>query len=312
MRIPPYAIRLVEELSSSIDDAPEAVDIVQLAQPDLRTVHNRLEDLIGRVAKLANVEHARPEVETQKVRTTMSVPGGLRANAFHASGAMSVTSPLAPFDALFETDPGDDELVALSQRTAEELGLQKLVPDEDSLSFERLWRIKAAGGDEAGTTTEPVLCRVIGAFRHHVRELPVYGRASCTVELAAGGQLASASVSLRRFAGDEGGKTVARAKVRTPEAAAHEVAARVVATFGGRQDMNSSRLVAEWFRFGYLSFGRRRTQALLAPFYVASVAIDHEYEASAHVIAVPASEDQYIPLPPGRRASAPRRHAVAA
>jgi hypothetical protein len=132
------------------------------------------------------------------------------------------------------------------------------------------------------------------------------------VELAAAGQLASASVSLRRFAGDEGGKTIGRAKVRTPEAAAHDVAARLGNAFGGRQDANSSHPVAEWFRFGYLSLSRRRTQALLAPFYIASVAIEHENEASAHVIAVPGGDEQFMRVPPGRRASAPRRHVVTA
>lgn len=306
-----HATRLAEELSSMIEGAPEAVEVVQLAQPHMGAIHTRLDDLVRRVGKVVRIEHEPPKVETEKVRTVMSLPGRLHATAFHASGAMSVTVPLAPFEGLFESDPGDDELAARSQRTAEELGLQELVAADDSLTFERLWRIKAAGGDPDGTIADPVLCRAIGAFRHHVRGLPVYGRASCTVELAAEGQLASATVSLRRFAGDEGGKTVAKAKVRTPEAAAQDVAARVVAAFGEKDDTDDTRLIAEWFRFGYLSFSRRRTQSLLAPFYIASVAIDHEYESSAHVIAVPATTEQFIPLPTGRRAAAPKRHAAA-
>jgi hypothetical protein len=310
MPTPEYASRLAEELSSMIDGAPEAVDVVQLAQPEIRAVHSRLENLLRRTAEVARVEHEPPKVDTQRVRTVMSIPNRLHATAFHASGAMSVTLPLTPFDALFATDPGDDELVSRSQRTAEELGIHELVPSDDSLTFERLWRIKAAGGDQAGKITEPILCRAIGAFRHHVRELPVYGRASCTVELAAEGQLASATVSLRRIAGDDGGKTVAKAKVRTPEAAAHDVAARVVTAFGERNEVDGTRLSAEWFRFGYLSYGRRRSQALLAPFYIASVAIEHEYESTAHVIAVSASTEQFIPLPTGRRTSAPRRQAA--
>jgi hypothetical protein len=306
-----HATRLAEELSSLIDGAPDDVEVVQLAQPHMGAIHTRLEDLVTRIAKVARVEHEPPKVETERVRTVMSVPGRLHATAFHASGAMSVTLALAPFEALFDSDPGDDELVARSQRAAEELGLEELVAADDSLTFERLWRIKAAGGERDSTIAEPVLCRAIGAFRHHVRGLPVYGRASCTVELAAEGQLASATISLRRFAGDEGGKTVTKAKVRTPEAAAQDVAARIVAAFGEKDDMDGTRLIAEWFRFGYLSFSRRRTQSLLAPFYIASVAIDHEYESSAHVIAVPATTEQFIRLPTGRRASAPKRHAAA-
>lgn len=306
-----HATRLAKELSSLIEGAPETVEVVQLAPPHMGAIHSRLEDILRRVARVARVEHEPPKVETRHVRTVMSIPGRVHATAFHASGAMSVTVALAPFEALFESDPGDEELIQRSLKAAEKLGLEELVAVDDSLKFERLWRIKAAAGDQGGTIVEPVLCRAIGAFRHHVRGLPVYGRASCTVELAAEGQLASATVSLRRFADDEGGKTVAEAKVRTPEAAAHDVAARVVAAFGEKDGMDDTRLIAEWFRFGYLSFSRRRTQSLLAPFYIASVAINHEYESSAHIVAVPATTEQFIRVPTGRRASAPKRHAAA-
>jgi hypothetical protein len=303
----PYAESLAEELSSMLDRVPDAVDLVQLAQPDVGTVQRRLGDLIGRVAEVAGLELERPQVETREVRTVMGVPGQLRATGFHASGAMSVKLEVAPFDDLFEADPGDDELSALCQRAVEGLGLQKLVPDDDSLYFERVWRIKAAGGDDAGQVTEPVLCRAIGALRHSVRELPVYGRASATVELAAGGRLTSVSLAVRRFADDDRGETVAKAAVRSPQAAAQEVAARIVRAFGNLEELKSTRLVPEWFRFGYLSLGRRRAQRLLAPFYIASIAVEGEYEASAHVIAVAGSEDQYMPVPPGRRSSAPSR-----
>jgi len=312
MPTPQYAANLAEQLSSMIDGAPKAVDVVQLAQPDVGTVQKRLKELIGRVAEVAGLEQERPTVETQRVRTVMSLPGQLRATGFHASGAMSVALALAPFDDLFESDPGDDELVALSQRVAEGLGLQKLVPGDESLTFERLWRVKAAGGNQKGTMTEPVLCRAIGAYRHYVRELPVYGRASVTVELAAKGRPASASVSVRRFAGDEGGKTIAKAAVRKPADAARDVAAHLVEAFGGQEELKSTGLIAEWFRFGYLSLSRRHTQGLLAPFYIASIAVEREYEASAHVIAVSGSEEQFMRIPPGRRTSAPKRPAMAA
>jgi hypothetical protein len=312
MATPAYAATLAEELRSKIDGVPDAVDVVQLDPPAVATVQRRLAELIRGVEEVTGLEPARPEVETQKIQTRMQLPGRLRATGFHASGALLVKLALGPFDDVFATDPGDDELVALTRRAAERLGLQSLVPDDETLTFERLWRIRAAGGDQTGTMTEPVLCRAVGAFRHFVRELPVYGRASTTVEVAADGRLSSASVSLRRFAGDEGGKTVAHATVRSPDAAAHDVAARLVKSFGGLEDLKSTRLVPEWFRFGYLSLSRRHAQRLLAPFYIASVVVEREYEASAHVIAVPASDEQFIRPPSGRRATAASRPMIAA
>ena len=298
-----YADALAEQLGSMVDRVPDAVDVVQIAQPDVGTVQRRLTGLVDAVTAAAGLEPGRPEISTRPTRTSLRVPGRLRGTGFHASSAMSVVLDLAPFDDIFEADPGGDELTAMTMAAADRLGLAKLLPDGDSLAFERLWRIRAAGGDPDGRVTEPVLCRAVGAFRHYTRELPVYGRASATVELAAGGKLASVSLSTRRFADDDGGKTVATAKVRRPDAAARDAAAHLVRAFGGAEELRSTRLVPEWFRFGYLSLGRRRAQGLLAPFYVASVAVDREYEASAHVIAVAGSEEQYVRLPSGQRSA---------
>jgi hypothetical protein len=235
----------------------------------------------------------------------------LRATGFHASGAVAVVRDLAPFDGTFERDPGDGDLVARIRSAVQRLALDRLVPADDALEFERLWRIRAAGGDRLGTVTDPVLCRAVGSFRHIVRGLPVYGRASATVEQAADGRLSSLSVSTRRFAGDGGGRTMTTVAVRSPRVAANDVVAQIVDAFGDIEELTSTRLVAEWFRFGYLSLGRRRRQGLLAPFYIASVAVERKSEASAHVIAVPATDEEFVRLPAGRPAAALGRSTVA-
>ena len=303
----PHAASLTEQLGSMVETVPDVVDVVQLTQPDVGTIQTRLRELVGRVADVAGLESARLSVETQSVQTVMRQPGQLTAVGFHDSGAMSVTLDVAPFDAIFDEDPGDDELTALSRRASEQLGLSKLVPPDDTLAFERLWRINAAASDRSGRTTEPVLCRAVGAFRHSVLELPVYGRASGTVQVAAGGQLISTSISTRRFAGDESGRIVAQAKTRAAGDAARDVVDQLGRSFGELRDASSMRIVPEWFRFGYLSLGRRRSQGLLAPFYIASIAIEHELEKSAHVIAVHGSTEQFVPLPAGRRSTAQAR-----
>ena len=69
---------------------------------------------------------------------------------------------------------------------------------------------------------------------------------------------------------------------------------------------------AESFELGYLSVGRRRRQTALAPFYVATVSFDHgtEKEATAHVLAVPASKGSPVRLPAARRPAAMKRPAA--
>lgn len=302
--MPTYANTLTEQLISLAGKVPDAVDVVQLAQPDVGTVQQRLTALTSTVAELTGLDAKKAEKVTGKDRTLLQLPGQLRATGFHASGALSVQLALGPFEDLFKDDPGDRELTAMLTQAADRLGLGDLLPADDTLGFERLWRIKAAGGDRSGMLSAPLLCRAVGAFRHATHGIPVYGRASATVELANGGRLASLSVSARRFAEDGGGKAIATPEVRRPEAAAKDVAARVVKSLGGLEDLKTTRVVPEWFRFGYLSLGRRRSQSLLAPFYLASISLkDTEAEASAHLIAVPGTEERFVALPTGQRSS---------
>jgi hypothetical protein len=82
---------------------------------------------------------------------------------------------------------------------------------------------------------------------------------------------------------------------------------RLVALFRGKSEPTGFEIAPEWFRFGYLSLGRRRAQSILAPFYLASLSLRHEEESTAHVIAVAGSQDQYLRLPLGQASSGLRR-----
>jgi hypothetical protein len=266
----PYADDLAEELAAMAGEVPATADVLGLATPDPASVRRRLEDLVMAVAGGGVTE--RLEVVGHQDRTTVWLPGRLRAVGYHASGSMTVHLDLPPSEDVFTDDPGDVELTGMLRAAGERVGLPSLVPDGDELLFERLWRIKASGDPRA----EQDLCRALGAFRHYARGLPVYGRASATVELGA----------------DGGGLTVASPEVRTPIEAARDVAVRMADSFAGADE---TWLTPQWFRFGYLSLGRRRTQTLLTPFYIASIGVRSETEVSAHVAAVPGCDGQFAP-----------------
>ena len=305
----PYADDLVDELVSMAGNIPDTVDVLQLPPPDVGRVRQRLQDLSATIAGIHGLGGGRPEVTAHADRTTVTLPGGLRAAGYHASGSMTVALDPPPGADTFTggprgtgapVDPGDEVLADLLGQAGERLGLPSLVPDGDRLPVERLWRVQAAG-EPAGSY------RALGAFRHFARDLPVYGRASATIELGASGRPVSLNVSTRRFADDGGGATIATPVVRRPHEAAWDVAARVVESFGGLGELSETRLVPQWFRFGYLSLGPRREQRVLAPFYLASVKIERDLEVSAHVTAVPGSMEHFVRLPPGLHIPAQRR-----
>jgi len=287
---------LAERLESMSDPVPDTVEVLDLAAPSAEESERRTERLLESFGDISGIHVGVREREQSDARTVLRLSNGGRAVTFRASGALIIKAGFEPFADLFDSDPGDEELTATLDGLHEKLGLTSLVPAEDQLNLERLWRIMAAGGDPKGAFSDSVLCRAVGAYRHVVRDLPVYGRASSTLEITGAGRLASLSISTRRFADDGGGAVIAKVLSRGPGDAAREVAERLARAL---DQEDRATLEPKFFRFGYLSLSRRRPQSLLAPVFVAAVTVNgsEEQERSAHLIAVAGSEELFLRLP---------------
>lgn len=301
---------LAEALAALAPEAPRTIPVLGLAAPPPDAVADRVKTFAGAVTEVTGVTLDGERLQSPN-RLVVKGPTNARVVGFLASGAISVRTGIAPFEMVFDDDPGDDEIAARSTELLEQLRWRELLPDDHGLAFERAWRIKAAGGDAEGARTPPVLCRTVGAFRDHVNDLPILGRASMTIELTGKASLAGASMSLRHVRGDGGGERLAEAVVDRPADAAMAVVAIVTKAFGGRPPKDVQ-IAAESFELGYLSLGRRRRQTALAPFYVATVSFDHgpEQVATAHVLAVPASKRSPVRLPGARRPAVIKRPAA--
>jgi hypothetical protein len=299
---------LTEKLASLVGEVPDVTEVVELAALRPEEVLRRNEKVLADLAATAEISlEVGKGGERFKERTVYRGEDGGRAVTFHASGAFTLLAGVDPLDDLFAEVAPDDSLRKAVESVADTLGLVGFVDKEDVLAFERLWKLKAAGADREGKLSDPVLTRAVGAYRQSVRDLPVLGRSSASVEVTGSGRLSQLTVTLRRFAGDGGGSTLEKARSRKPEDAAADVAARLSRMLGGQEE--DVVLDAQSFAFGYLSLGRRRAQALLAPMYVAAVTVDGgpERERSAHVVAVTGSEQQYLKLPTGVRPTATPR-----
>jgi hypothetical protein len=167
-----------------------------------------------------------------------------------------------------------------------------LVNTRESLTFERLWQIKASAADREGKTTiSPVVCRVVGAYRHIAGNLPVLGAASVAVKVAGGGALDSLTVHLRPTSGER----VEWAPILRPDDAARLVV-RQLATLMGQSKIPFTELARpERMEFGYLSLGKRTSQRVLAPHYIATISIDG-HVAQGYQLVVPATERIFEPL----------------
>lgn len=282
----------IKKMVESVGEVPSEVDVYAVRQYALDEIGQRAERFLTTVAESFSLPQDRGDRMIQEDRTVIRLPLGARAVVYHASGAMQIVSGLQPMEALFSQMDDQESLIRLVEKTVDRLNLGEWIGKEASLSFEHLWQIKAAAADREGITVKPVLCRIIGAYRHYVGKFPVWGAASMAVKLAGEGQLDSVTLQVRETTGE----VLDRASVLEPERAAHQVLQQLKSLMGRSKIPASEMARPQWFSFGYVSLSKRKPQRLLAPVYTAAVEIVGQEEAQAYLFVVPATEKAYLPL----------------
>jgi hypothetical protein len=274
---------------------PAEVSILELRRWSQDELQRRLRKWLRAGSEVCEQALDRGEWSVQDDHTLVRLPQGARAEIFHASGAFKLSSGMAPMENLFKEAPPRAELIAGAERFVKELGVHEQLGRNESLTFERLWQIKAGAEDRQGKRIDAVLCRAVGTFRHHIEGIPVYGPASIAVQIAGDGTLDSVSALMRGPVLE----TLERAKVLAPERAARGLQQQLAQQFANaRGDVQFE--CREGLRFGYISLGKRKAQRLLAPVFVATIDVRHEQERQGLVMVVAATEKNYLPLnPPG-------------
>lgn len=282
---------LIERLAADVTSAPQHADVFAVRQYSIEEMMSRAKRLITATSEMRNVSMDRGDWVRQPDHTLVRLPAGAQAIIHHASGAMKITTGLSPMESVFAKIEPRERLERLVRAAAERLRLAEWVGHNESLSFEHLWQIKAAAADRNARAVEPVLCRVVGAYRHSIGELPVWGAASVAIKLAAEGALDSLSIQLR----DTAGEALERAPVIRPDEAARLIVLQLASLMGRSKTPFTELAAPRWMRFGYLSLGKRKSQRVLAPHYVAAISIKGE-ETQGYLLVTPATEKTYLPI----------------
>jgi hypothetical protein len=281
-------IEFVEELTRQAGEVPGKADVHELGRITMDDVHERMKRLLELVAEHLQFP-PRFDLVREEDRSVMRLPLGAQLVSFHASGAVRFRSGLAPMDNLIGPERDKEELVRLVTSLAEQLRLSEWVGDGEELAFEKLWQIKAAGADRSVRASETVVCRAIGAFRHTIAGLPVWGSASAVVEMAGSSQLDAFGI----FARPTSGRIVDTAAVTPPNVAATLVLKQLSALVP--EGSFAAHAVPDSFKFGYVSLSKRQYQAFLAPAYVAEVHTEGD-EPMSYLALVPGTEKEYLPM----------------
>jgi hypothetical protein len=285
-------MNLIEKMAASIEEVPETADVIALRQYSLDEIEQRAKRLLSTTAESCNLSLDRGDWSVQQDQTLIRLPMGARAGIYHASGAMYFTSGLQPMESLFRKVEDPKALTKKMEKFAGRLNIHQWTGNKQSLEFERLWQIKAAAAEPNGKATEPVLCRVVGAYRHFVNGLPVLGPASLAIKLAEEGALDSLSFQMR----EPTGEVIDRPETLRPEQAARQIYLQLEMLMGRTKAALHEIAQPEWMRFGYLSLPKRKTQQVLAPVYLSAITILGQEHAQAYLFVTSATEKQYLPI----------------
>ena len=290
----------IQKLADTVKDVPTSVAIPSLRQYSPALAQSRAERFSRLMAKNDERFASKSDRVVQPHRTLYRLAQNARLEVHHASGDLRFVAGLGPMESLFKKLESRDVLIRSLDETARKLDLRQWIGQHEDLSFERLWQIKAASVDRQGKTTEPVLCRAVGAYRHHIAKIPVLGAASATVKLAGNGEIDAVSVSVRETAEQRLGSE----RVSRVDDAARQLYAQLVSLMGQSKIPPHELATPQWVRFGYLAQSRRQAQRALIPVFMAAIDIKTEDTAQGYILTVPATGNPFL-IPSLRGADLP-------
>ena len=278
-------------MTGDIGKIPSEVKIFTVRQYSISEMQERTDKLLKQFSQNEQFYFERGDKVQEKERTLIRLPKGGRAIFYHASGSIKVVAGLNPMENLFDNKTEKPALEKLINTIAKRMEINQWAGEMGSLDFERLWQIKAAAADKKGKLISPVLCRIVGAYRHKVNGLPVLGAASMALKLAGNNQLDSIEMNVREIAG----KAIDSATVISSEEVSRRIWQQLISLHGNAKEMKNQK-ISSTMQFGYLALGKRKQQRVLAPHFIATINIENKEEAQGYQFVVPATEKTYLPI----------------
>lgn len=282
---------LIERLNIKIEDIPDQIEVLAVRQFSLDDLDHRIRHLLRVLGENSELNLDRGDWIQKEDCTLIRLYQGARMRIYHPSGAIRLVTGLNPMESIFENMVEKDQLINLVDEVSEQLNISEWVGLNDKLVFEHLWQIKASAADLKGRIIDPILCRVVGTYRHFINRFPILGPASVAIKLADGGKLDSLDILVRESTGEE----VDQVQVIHPEQAAQKIISLVSGLMGQKGIQEVEGMKPSSFEFGYLSLPKRKAQQVLAPVYAAGIEIDGELTQAYHVV-VPASDREFMAM----------------
>ncbi len=290
----------LEKLASGFKAVPEKIELPAIQQLQTAETQKRAESFLNLLSQTHEGLFRKFDKVQQRERTLYRLQENARLEVHHASGAFRFAGGFEPMDRLFEKIPDQKELIGQLETTARQFDFPKMIGNNESLEFERLWQIKAASVSKDGKESPHVLCRSVGAYRHFVNKIPVYGAASASIKLTGNQDLDAFTFIARKTTG----KSVGTERVVSVEEGAKRIYRQLTALSGRTKTPVFETASPTWTGFGYMNFSPRKKQEILIPAYIAMIDIETKDLSQGYVLIAPATDNpKLVPSQTGARAS---------
>jgi hypothetical protein len=273
---------LCDRLTSLFQEPHDSASVFRIRQVNI--LEN--EDLAGGVARNFLALNRMPtDVRPRPLRvpgkTIFALPENVRVHAYHPSGAIqAMRQPDAEEGVEREVD--EMAVVNRSMEMLRALDIESRVSSRiasENLRFEKLWRVKACGSTVEGSVGQPTTLRTVAAYRRHINDLPVWGRATVHFTVGIRDRPINLGVEWRQIAQE--------VSAREPIIHHRDAAPRVVRELQAQMPENEtyiSQFEPRFFALGYFSLPRRKPQGFLSPAYVAMFAAKDPEEFSKVIV----------------------------
>ncbi len=270
----------------------ETVPVFRIVSQNATDLHKESLQLASRFSGNVSASESRYSVARGADHTKILLPEGASLHYYHSSGNKIFDRNTSPFSNIISDDAQRFERKKFEDTACDLLEKNQLnfATSLENLQFEKLWQLKASGINEKKEQGRTIINRLVYSYRRFLIGLPVWGRASVFIKVAAENLVDAFGIDWRQVHD----APLDKASTLAPDDGARRVLEDLQNT-NPEKTYTAKDFTPEFFALGYFSATKRSYQSVMQPVWVARF-ISNGFSRMGHVIAVPAANTAYEPI----------------
>lgn len=270
----------------------ETVPVFRIVPQNATDLHKDSLQLASRFSGNASANELRYSVAQGEDHTKILLAEGASLRYYHSSGNKIFDRNTNPFNHIINDNAQGFEKNKFEDTACDLLEKNQLnfAASLENLQFEKLWLLKASGINHKKEQGRAMINRLVYSYRRFLVGLPVWGRASVFIKVAAENVVDAFGIDWRKVHD----APLDKASTLAPDDGARRVLEELQNT-NPEKTYTTKDFTPDFFALGYFSATKRSYQSVMQPVWVARF-ISNGFSRMGHVIAVPAANTAYEPI----------------